>query len=126
MAQHMVRSLALNNNMQNANTPDVDLDRDLIIEEEALGMEVTREAESRGEKNVAFRVNVATIVISAFLFLIILAWFDFIQTAFYDVLDPSLQDSMVPSTIKLYYALLVTGLSMVFILLIMYHAQIKW
>lgn len=126
MAQHAVRSLVLNNNMQNANTPDVDLERDLIIEEEALGLEATREAESRGERSVAFRVNVATIIISAFLFLVILAWFDFIQTAFYDVLDPSLQDSMVPSTIKLYYALLVTGLSIVFILLIMYYGQIKW
>lgn len=73
--------------LQNINSPDIDLDRDIInpeIEAEiALGMQAT---EMSSDKR--FRVNISTILISALIFLAILAWFDFMQTAFFVWLSP--------------------------------------
>jgi hypothetical protein len=122
---HPANQLYLNNNMQNANTPDVDLDRDLTAE--ALGAELGREAAERSQdKGVAFRVNLATIAISAFVFLIILAWFDFIQTAFFVYLDPDSEESMIPSPVKLWYACLLTGLCSILVILIMYYSGLRF
>lgn len=110
------------NNFQNTSTPDVNLERDLIapgLEEElVLGMET---AEINADKR--FVVNISTILISALLFLMILAWFDFIQTTFFTWLAPQNAEEFVPSSVKLWYALAVTIFVFILIVLIYYYSR---
>lgn len=105
---------------QNTNGPDIDLERDLIEpelqSETALGMAV-------GEINNKFKVNISTIIISALLFLMILAWFDFIQTSFYSWIVPNAQFDVIPSSAKLWYAILITFIILFMIILIYYYSQ---
>ena len=107
---------------QNTNTPDVDLERDIIGPEVdgeiVLGMESTELNSDR-----RFRINISTIMISAFIFLAILAWFDFIQTTFYIWLAPESTVDLIPASIKLWYAIAVTVLVIILIFLIYYYAQ---
>ena len=105
-------------NLQNVNSPDFDLERDLIDSDVALGMQATEmSSDSR------FRVNISTILISAFIFLAILAWFDFIQTAFYSWTDPTVQSDVIPATSKLWYAILITIIIFILVVLIYYHSH---
>jgi hypothetical protein len=123
------------------NTPDINLERDLIpvqaeIQSEAsvaLGVENSELAAQRrkeeGEKgrpgsesnDTRFRINIATIMISALIFLAILAWFDLMQTAFYDWLAPEMARDTVSPAIKLWYALAVTLIILMLIYLIYYY-----
>ena len=108
--------------LQNANTPDVDLERDLIEPdlqaEVALGMENSELSADR-----RFRVNISTILISALIFLSILAWFDFIQTAFYLWLLPQAQTDLIPASVKLWYAIMITIVIIILIILVYYHSN---
>jgi len=114
--------------LQSANTPDIDLDRDVIGSEAEvlLGME-TAELETQNgllEKestDTRFRVNLSTIMISALLFLAVLAWFDFIQATFYNILEPQSYNDITAST-KLWYAIFVTIIIFILVVLIYYHA----
>lgn len=107
---------------QNTNTPDFDLDTDIVgagIEREIpLGMDLSELAAKK------FRINIASIVISALIFLIILAWFDFIQTVFYNYLYPPTMDDAVPSYVKLWYSIAVTIFIILIIMLIYYYTSI--
>jgi hypothetical protein len=101
-------------NFQHTNTPDINLDRDITFNEEALlGMEVTELSQEK-----RFRINLATIIISALIFLAILAWFDFIQTTFYLWLTPETQVDGIPSSAKLWYALFITIIVIILIVII--------
>lgn len=106
------------NNFQNTNSPDIDFDRDITSPEIALGMEAT---ELSSDKR--YRVNLSTIIMSALIFLAILAWFDFLQTAFYTWLSPQTQTDQVAASVKLWYAFLVTILVFILVFLIYYHAR---
>ena len=104
---------------QNTNMPGIDLDRDIIrteLEGEVLlGMDLPELAVKQ------FRINIATILVSALIFLIILAWFDFIQTTFYNYLYPPSIDDAIPSSVKLWYAIGITIFITLVIILIYYH-----
>lgn len=108
------------------NVPDINLERDLVspeLEEEILlGMEAAELASQKRKRPHKFRINLATILISAFIFLAILAWFEFIQTAFYEYLYPSASsEEIVPSYVKFWYCLLISGLVIVLVLLVYYY-----
>lgn len=102
-------------NFQNTNSPDVDLDRDVIIGSALLDEQV--------KNNKRFQFNVATIIMSALIFLAILAWFDFMQTTFYSWLAPDSQVGNPSPAIKLYYALLATGVVAACCLLIVIYSD---
>jgi len=102
-------------NFQSIAGPDINLERDLIEPEIALGMEVSSDRR--------FSVNISTIIISALLFLMILAWFDFIQTTFYSWLSPQSQIELIPPSVKLWYAILITVFVIMLIMLIYYHSD---
>lgn len=104
-------------NMQNTDTPDINLERDLVPEEVLLGMENTELASD----NKKFKVNIVTIVISALIFLAILAWFDFAQTTFYVWIYPPSEVANIPSSAKLAYALGITMVILVIIALLIYY-----
>ena len=108
--------------LQDANTPDIDLERDIIepqVEAEiALGMEAT---ELSSDKR--FRVNISTILISALIFLAILSWFDFMQSAFYSWFLPETQIDLVPPSVKLWYAIFTTIIIFILIILVYYHSN---
>jgi hypothetical protein len=112
--------------LQNINNPDFDLDRDIInpeFEAEiALGMEASELSSDR-----KFIVNISTILISALIFLAILAWFDFIQTAFFVWLSPDNTQEIISPAIKFWYAILATIISLLLVILIYYYSgdQIK-
>jgi len=108
------------NSFQNTNSPDINFERDLIGPESeiSLGMEVGELEAQKG-----FIINISTILISALLFLMILAWFDFMQTTFYSWLSPETQDEFVSSAVKLWYALLVTMVVVILVILIYYHSN---
>lgn len=110
------------NTLQNVNSPDIDFERDIIepeVESEiALGMEATELSSDN-----RFRVNISTILISALIFLAILAWFDFIQTAFYLWLVPQAENELIPASVKLWYAILITIVIVMLIILIYYHSR---
>lgn len=109
---------------QNTSTPDINLERDIIsLDENLLGMAAVKNLESEqinGNKKLQskFRINVATILVSALIFLSILAWFDFIQTTIYAYLDPDTTIDTVPSYVKLWYAIFITFLVVILIALI--------
>jgi len=105
-------------NYQRLDTPDFDLERDLLNEEELLGMGVGELAAER-----SFRVNIATIIISALIFLAILEWFEFMQTAFVAWIFPPSIEETIPATAKLWYAILVTILVLMLLYLIFYHSK---
>ncbi len=110
--------------LQNVNSPDFDLDRDIISTEvdaeTVLGIEAGELGSSRNDK---FMVNISTILISAFIFLAILAWFDFIQTAFYLYVVPEAENDLIPPSAKLWYAILITIIVLAILILIYYYSQ---
>ena len=103
----------------NTNFPDIDLERDLIIneEEEVLGMGISELAANK------FKINMTTIIISALIFLIILAWFDFIQTVFYAWTFPKSLEEAIPPDIKLWYAIFITIFILILVYLVYYCAD---
>jgi Na+/H+ antiporter NhaC len=107
---------------QNTSVPDINLERDLIapqLEEEVLlGMET---ADINADKR--FVVNISTILISALLFLMILAWFDFMQTTFFTWLSPENDKDFIPSSVKLWYAIGITIFILILITLIYYYSR---
>lgn len=107
------------NAFQDTNFPDFDLERDLLLEEEELLGIAT--AELAAERS--FRINIATIIISALIFLVILAWFDFIQTAFYAWTFPASIEQTIPADVKLWYALVITIVIIILVYLILYHSK---
>lgn len=111
-------------NFQNTNTPDIDLDRD-VIEPEAEALLGIGSTNMSNDKR--FRVNLSTIIISAIIFLMILAWFDFMQTAFFSWLSPETQIGVVPASVKLWYAFLATIIVIIIVTLIYFyfHNHIK-
>lgn len=100
------------------NAPDFDLDRDIIEPETILGIE----AGSMAVREKKFKVNISTILISALLFLMILAWFDFMQTTFFSWLSPDTQFD-VASNIKFWYAILITVFILSLVILIYYYSS---
>lgn len=110
------------NSFQNTNTPDINLERDIIapeLEEEIiLGMET---AKLNVDKK--YMVNISTIIISALLFLMILAWFDFIQTTFFVWLAPQVEAEFVPPSVKFWYAILITIVVLILVVLIYYYSH---
>lgn len=103
---------------QNTNTPDINLERDLIQPEVGLGIQATELS-----TDIRFQINLSTILMSALIFLAILAWFDFIQTTFYTWLTPETQEGTTPPSVTLWYALLITGIVMILVVLIYYHSS---
>jgi len=128
VAGHASNIHASNRSLQNTNTPDIDLDRDLIDPdlEILLGMETGELASEKQSGNrlvdKKFQVNITTIIISALIFLSILAWFDFIQSTIFNWLAPQ-NDDPIPSSVKLWYAIFVTVFIIILIILIYYHSQ---
>lgn len=105
--------------LQNVNAPDFNLDAGQALEAETvLGMETS--TLSSGKQ---FRIDIYTIIISALVFLWILAWFDFLQTTIFDWLSPSNDDNLIPPSTKFWYAIIVTFLVFTIIYLIYYN---KW
>ena len=131
-------------NLQNTQTPDINLERDLIEldNEGVIGsqlaetLETNKDAKnkkllgsqadkatkaSKASKTLEdakrFRYNITTILISALLFLMILAWFDFMQTAFYEYFD---QVRDIPASSKFGYALMATIVVLVLVSIIYY------
>lgn len=97
--------------LQNTNMPDFDIEAQ---EGEALlGMEV---AEVKG-----LRINMSGIIVSALVFLAILAWFDFMQTAFFVWLSPDNTQDIVSPAVKLWYAVFTTLFVAALVLLLYYH-----
>lgn len=121
-------------NFLNTNSPDINLDRDIIDNELILGMETgqlsSKELNIKEPNAVGlaatsrFRINLYTIFISALIFLAILAWVDFIQTTFYTWLSPNSTDSIdstVTTEMKLWYAILITFLVIGLVVLIYWY-----
>lgn len=104
--------------LQNTNTPDINLERD--IDEIALGMEVDQIRKPAKKKSTKFQINISTIIISALLFLLVLSWFDFMQTTFFAALAPA-SETLVSPEVKFYYALLVTLVVIILCILIYYY-----
>ena len=110
----------VHHNLLNTNSPDIDLDRDVVI----MGMEGEMLAEEKSARHDrSIKINILTILISGILFLLILAWFDFLQTAFYAICNPELDPSVytsVPLRTKFWYAIFATIfiLSLVMLLVI--------
>lgn len=107
---------------QNTNTPDINLERDVITPEIdaeiPLGMEAAKLSTDK-----KFIVNVSTILISALLFLMILAWFDFMQTTFYIWLAPEDTNDFIPSSVKFWYAIFITVFVLILVVLIYYYSR---
>lgn len=70
-----------------------------------------------------FKINVSTILISALLFLLVLAWFDFIQSAFYSWLSPEFIFEDIPPAVKLWYAILATVFILILVYLVYYYSR---
>lgn len=87
-----------------------------------LGMEA---GELDIEHEHEFKVELSTLIISALIFLGVLAWFDFMQTGLFDWLSPSTQVNEVPSSVKFWYAILVTVVVVVLVILLYYHFHSK-
>lgn len=112
------------NSFQNTSSPDINLERDLVIteggSEALLGMQV---GELEIDEDTRFRFNIATIIISALIFLAILAWFDFMQTTIYIWLSPQVTDQFVAPSVKLWYAFLITFVVIILVYLIRYYTR---
>ena len=96
--------------LQNTNMPDFDLE---VEGEELLGMEVATVT--------GLRINMAGIIVSAVVFLAILAWFDFMQTAVFVWLSPDTTQDIIQPPVKLWYAALVTIFVAAIVILVYYH-----
>lgn len=102
--------------LQNINSPDFDLERDAVNPALLLGME---NSELAADKR--YQINLSTIFISALIFLAILAWFDFIQTTIFVWLSPEVAIDTVPPAVKLWYAIFITIMITILVVLIYYH-----
>jgi hypothetical protein len=78
-----------------------------------------------GKKGGQFKINIATILISALLFLLVLGWFDFIQSTFLSWISPREDVDDVPSIAKLAYALLITIFVLTLIMLVYYYSFVS-
>ena len=135
-----VHRIPHHNRFINTNSPDINLDRDLIPERnminpprlaiensEIIGMEnsnLNREGYFVGE---SFKVSLATIIISGLVFLAILAWFDFIQSAFFIMINSQTQlDQPVQS--KFWYAIFCTIIvvALVYAVFQMFGSHLHW
>lgn len=108
-------------NLQDIDTPDFDLDRDLIgpeQEEVILGMKTGKISSKK-----KYSINLATILVSALAFIAILAWFDFIQTTFYNFILPPDKQDPVASQARLWYALFISIIIFILVYLIYYHSR---
>lgn len=81
----------------------------------------SRDQTSRGTR---FQINLTTIIISALIFIAILAWFDWIQTSIYVIFDPELASEYVPLSIKFWYSVIVTFLTIALVYLIYYYSEL--
>lgn len=89
--------------IQNTNYPDIDLERDIIENEIALGYDLVSQK---------YKINFYTIIVSALVFLAILSWFDFAQTAFYFFITKDNQElGPITPFQKFMYAILTTIVS---------------
>jgi len=111
----------IKNNFQNTSGPDIDLERDIIEIEELLGMEATEISSEKRDSRMV--VNLSTIIISALIFLTILSWFDLMQTVFYVWTYPQFISETVPPDVKFWYAILVTSIVLILVVLIYYHSR---
>jgi hypothetical protein len=119
--------------LQNVPTPDINLERDIVLlgGEEVAQIAVQtgsnnniKNKESQQEIDKRFRINVSTIIVSVFLFLMILAFFDLLQTAFFQVLSSKeATEDIVQPSVKLFYFILVTILVLSLIGLLYYYNQ---
>lgn len=89
------------NHFQDVNAPDIDLDRDVL---QFAGANESNLRHERGK----FGINLATMIVSAVVFLAILAWFDLFQTSVFLSFLPHL-DIDVPAHVKFWYAVIVTA-----------------
>lgn len=108
--------------LQEVNSPDINLERDLIAPEMEAEIALGMEAGKLSSDN-RFYVNISTILISALIFLAILAWFDFIQTTLYEWLWHENQTDIIPSSVRLWYAIAITIIIIILVVLIYYHAS---
>ena len=102
--------------LQHINAPDFDLERDIVPLEELYGMEVANMQAKKKEGK--FKINVETIIISALIFLAILAWFDYIQTAFYFWAQPEEQKGEITPSTKFWYAIFITILVIILVYIV--------
>jgi ABC-type multidrug transport system permease subunit len=99
-------------------TPDFDIINEIPVQTEAealLGMENTLLS---GQK---LSVNIPGILISALIFLVILAWFEFVQTAFYSYMNPEIISQEIPAATKFWTAILFTFLVAMLLSLVYYY-----
>lgn len=101
------------------NVPDFDAGIDaagIEAEEIALGAE----AASLSSKK---HIHIIPIIVSAFVFLIILSWFDFIQTTFYEYMDQQKMKEEISSVVKFWTAVMLTFIIGIMLLLIYYYQK---
>jgi hypothetical protein len=95
------------------------LERDLIEDETLLGIKTAADSATKS-RDQRPKINLVTIVISALIFLAILAWFDFIQTAFYEVIYPPNVTNQIPASHKLWYAIFISFFVLIVVFLLYY------
>lgn len=99
---------------QNTNTPDMDIERDSSI----IGAPLV--------EGIQLKFNLSTMIISALVFLAILAWFDFMQTTFYTWLQPDIMKEEISAANKFYYAILATiVVTICSVLIIIYRKKLQ-
>lgn len=110
-------------NFQHTNAPDVRFEHGIFEDNPdadiLLGMETTEVS-----KDTKFGINISTILISAVLFLVVLAWFDFMQSAFVSWMSPESEVDAIPSQVKLAYAIGITIFVAMIVILYYYHSSI--
>lgn len=99
---------------QDTLTPDINVERDVV--EIALGADVAEKSTSTQNR---FQVNLATIFLSALIFIAILTWIDFIQAAFF-LWSTGLSDA-VPPPVKFWYSIFITLFTLVICYFIYYY-----
>lgn len=108
----------LRHTFQDSPTPDINLDQDVI----ALGIE-SGEIETKTKPR--FAVNIYTIIISALIFLSVLAWFDWIQSTFYAYEQPEITYDTISLQTKLKYAIGVTIFVAILVVLIYINSPLS-
>lgn len=117
------------------NTPDINLERDVNLQNgEILAGAGTAEISTGTLKKTSqkqleessrnrFKVNVATILISALLFLMVLSWFTYLQAAFYSWKTPERVIDDIPPVDQFWYAVLSTVLVLCLVYIIYYVSR---
>ena len=70
-----------------------------------------------------YTLTIAMVIISAILFLVVLAWFDFAQTVYFTAVSPQTPYTGVPSNVKLGYAVIITVFSVITLALYYIHSR---